>query len=128
MQLHRYGLLKPGTEGSVLLKSADGRQIATASFLIAPSKLRVQLKGVARSVPTEIRIERTPCPFGGTRPWLRCRVCNSRRSILYGLDEECKGVSQLPTGRREAAGRTGLFIDEAERPIEHTRDGAGVLA
>lgn len=86
-RLHRYGLLKPGTEGSVPLKSADGRRIATASFLIAPSKLQVQLENVRCSVPTELCIERTPCPFGGTRPWLRCRICNSRRSILYGLDE-----------------------------------------
>jgi len=87
-RLRDYGLLEPGTEGSVLLKSADGRQIATASFLIAPSKLRVQLEGVRRSLPTEICIERTPCPYGGIRPWLRCRRCNSRRAILYGLDED----------------------------------------
>jgi len=57
-------------------------------FLIGSSKVRVQLEGVPFSVPTEICIERTPCPFGGTRPWLRCRTCNSRRSILYGLDED----------------------------------------
>jgi hypothetical protein len=87
-QLHDYGLLNPGTEGSVLLKAADGRRIATASFLIAPSKLRVQLESVGCSVPTEICIERTRCPFGGTRPWFRCRRCNSRRSILYGPDED----------------------------------------
>jgi len=87
-KLQDYGLLKPGTEGSVLLRSADGRQIATASFLIAPFKLRVQLEGVRCSLPTEIRIERTPCPFGGTRPWFRCRRCNARRAVLYGLDED----------------------------------------
>ena len=87
-QMQDYGLLKPGTEGSVLLRSADGRQTATASFLIAPSKLRVQLAGVRCSVPTEICIERTPCPYGGARPWFRCRRCNSRRAILYGLDED----------------------------------------
>jgi hypothetical protein len=62
-KLQDYGLLKPGTQGSVLLKSSDGRQIATASFLIAPSKLRVQLEGVRCSVPTELCIERTACPF-----------------------------------------------------------------
>ena len=86
-QLQRYGLLEPGTEGSVLLRSADGRQIATASFLIALSKLRVQLEGVRRSLPTEICIERTPLR-NGTRPWFRCRRCNARRAILYGLDED----------------------------------------
>ena len=87
-KLQGYGLLKPGTEGSVLIKSADGRESATASFLIALSKLRVQLEGVRCSVPTEIRIERTACPYGGTRPWFRCRRCNSRRATLYGLDED----------------------------------------
>jgi hypothetical protein len=87
-KLQDYDLLKPGTKGSVLLKSADGRQIAPASFLIARSKLRVRLEGVRCSVPTELCIERTGCPFGGSRPWFRCRRCNSRRAILYGLDED----------------------------------------
>lgn len=87
-QMHDYGLLKPGTEGSVLLKSADGRKIARAGFLIAPLKLRVQLEGIRFSLPTELCIERTPCPFGGTRPWFRCRRCESRRAILYGPDED----------------------------------------
>jgi hypothetical protein len=90
-QLHDYGLLKPGTEGSVLLKSADGRQSATASFLIAPSKLRVQLDGVRCSVPTDICIERVACPFGGYRSWLLCPRCVSGNS------------SALPVTRRGGA-------------------------
>jgi len=87
-RLQDYGLLEPSTEGTVQVRSADGRQFATAAFLFAASKLRVKLEGITCSVPTEIRIERTPCPRGGTRPWFRCRRCNSRRSILYGLDED----------------------------------------
>jgi hypothetical protein len=122
-QLHDYGLLKPGTEGSVLLKSADGRQIATASFLIAPSKLRVQLEGVRCSVPTEIRIERTACPFGGTRPWLRCRRCNSRRAVLYGLDEDNSFSSLRPprAGRAAATADTWCGIAHQHGAANHRR-------
>jgi hypothetical protein len=87
-QLHDYGLLKPGTEGSVLLRSSDGAQIGTAQIEVGTATVRLRLAGVARSVPTLLRIARTACPFGGTRPWLRCRRCSSRRAILYGLDED----------------------------------------
>lgn len=86
-KLHHYGLLRPGSEGSVLLTSADGRWAATASFRTAAHKLTVVLEGVARSVPTEIRVESTVCRFGGRREWLCCPRCNSRRAILYGLDD-----------------------------------------
>src|SRR5437588_11088213 len=83
-----YGLLKPGTEASILLRAAEGGRIATAHLDVGTATLRLRLADFPSSVPTEIRIERTACPFGGTRPWFRCRRCNSRRAILYGLDED----------------------------------------
>ena len=33
----------------------------------------------------DIAIERTPCRFGGSRVWFRCRWCGRRCAILYGL-------------------------------------------
>ena len=32
-----------------------------------------------------IRLERTPCHYGGERVWCRCPRCGSRRAVLYSL-------------------------------------------
>ena len=82
-QLHGYGLLKAGTEGSVLLRSSDGTRIATAQIEVETTSLCLRLDGCSRSVPTEIRIGRTACPFGGSRRWFRCPQCTSHRLLLY---------------------------------------------
>jgi hypothetical protein len=83
-----YGLLKPDTEASILLRAPAGNRIASAHLDVGTATLRLRLADFLSSVPTEIRIERTACPFGGSRPWFRCRLCNSRRAILYGPDED----------------------------------------
>ena len=89
----------------MLIKSADGRQIAAASLLIAPYKLRVRLEGVRCSVPTEIRIERTGCRFGGTRPRFRCR-----------LEAKLTGKDHLAERRRCRSSRSSTRL-------MHTWDG-----
>ena len=65
-----YGLLKPGTEASILLRAAEGGRIATAHLDVGTVTLRLRLADFPSPVPTEIRIGRTACPFGGTRPWV----------------------------------------------------------
>lgn len=32
-----------------------------------------------------VRIERTPCRYGGTRPWFRCPRCQWRRAVIFGV-------------------------------------------
>jgi hypothetical protein len=86
-QVAVYGLLKPGIEASILLRSADGRNVATANLDIGSDRLCLCLSDSLRAVPSEIRFERAPCRFGGTRPWFHCPRCNSRRAVLYGLDD-----------------------------------------
>jgi len=34
-------------------------------------------------VVMHIPVERTPCHFGGSRPWFRCPQCDTRVSVLY---------------------------------------------
>ena len=34
-------------------------------------------------VNDEIEVERTPCHYGGTRPWFRCPRCARRCAVLY---------------------------------------------
>lgn len=32
-----------------------------------------------------ISLERTPCRYGGSRPWFQCPTCGDRRAVLYGM-------------------------------------------
>lgn len=36
-----------------------------------------------RDVRAHVRLERTPCQFGGSRPWFACPRCHRRVAILY---------------------------------------------
>jgi ketosteroid isomerase-like protein len=37
-----------------------------------------------RHIDYSVRLERTPCHYGGSRPWFVCPRCYSRRTVLYG--------------------------------------------
>jgi len=32
----------------------------------------------------QVGLDRTPCQYGGSRPWFVCPRCHSRRAVLYG--------------------------------------------
>lgn len=44
-------------------------------------------------------IDRTPCRYGGSRPWFRCPRCGRRRAVLYGVASDgqfgCRGCLRL---------------------------------
>src|SRR5215831_3574793 len=46
-----------------------------------------------------VRLERTPCHFGGSRPWSRCPRCWSLRAVIYGVASDgkfgCRGCMRL---------------------------------
>lgn len=35
-----------------------------------------------------VRVERTSCHYGGTRPWFRCPRCDARRAVLFGFAKD----------------------------------------
>ncbi len=54
-----------------------------------------------------VRIERTGCHYGGTRPWLRCPRCLSRRAVLFSVGGRfrCRACHDLAyTSTRESEG------------------------
>lgn len=55
------------------------------SISVLGSPHRVTLAFKRNGVPQreEVRIERTPCRFGGERPWFRCPECERRVGVLY---------------------------------------------
>lgn len=42
-----------------------------------------RLAGTPEPVREWIRLERTPCSYGGSRPWFVCPGCESRRAVLH---------------------------------------------
>lgn len=46
-------------------------------------RYRYQKDGAWREVNQRITVTRTPCHYGGTRPWFTCPRCGRRMAILY---------------------------------------------
>ena len=41
--------------------------------------------GEWRDVRERVRLDRTPCHYGGSRPWFLCPGCGARRAVLYSV-------------------------------------------
>ena len=86
-QIARKGLLKPGAfswhwtsnygerVGSVGVRVTDERVILSYQWTPPNSE--------SRDVECVIWVERTPCNYGGTRPWFRCPSCGRRCAVVY---------------------------------------------
>ncbi len=53
-----------------------------------------------KPVRERVLIERTPCRYGGSRPWFRCSRCGSRRAVLYSVGGHfrCRACHDLAYG------------------------------
>ena len=90
-QLRREGLLEPGR----LFRwrwTGEGEMVAAVDVRIDAERVNLsyRTRGEDRddwaAKEYAVTIERTPCHFGGSRPWLLCPVagCGRRVAILYG--------------------------------------------
>jgi hypothetical protein len=91
--LAREGIIRPGVLVSTSLHwtrngKPDGdirvRYDADRPHeLILDYRTRGPLDAEWTDVRERIRLERTPCHYGGERVWCRCPGCGSRRAVLY---------------------------------------------
>jgi hypothetical protein len=86
--LQRTGLMQPGSW--FVTPWANGRAPAAVTVEVQYSAVRLHLPAEVCGVPVEIRshlikIESTPCHFGGHRLWFACPTlgCGRRSAILY---------------------------------------------
>jgi len=63
-----------------------------------------------QQIDCSVPLERTPCHFGGTRPWFRCPRCWALRAVIYGVASDGK------FGCRQCM-RLG-YVSEAESRID----------
>ena len=88
---NREGLLKPGT-GFDCEWSSNGQHLG--SMLVRAGPISVLLSyeyrradGSYKPMKYYVQLDRTPCYFGGERPWFRCPGCGRRTAQLYGADQ-----------------------------------------
>ena len=132
-RLAREGMLRPGrcgtwhwirrgeTVASIYIRAEQG-QIALEYRHRSNSEVWVSEK-------YPVRIERTRCNLGGSRPWFICPVagCGRRVAILYGGDIfACRQCHQLvyASSREDAADRA---IRKADRIREQLGWQRGIL-
>jgi hypothetical protein len=75
----------------------------------------------------DVRLERTPCHYGGMRPWFRCPWCKRPCALLYGLSGDGYFGCRLCL-RLAYASEAGSPIDRCwrqQRKIEARLTGAG---
>lgn len=113
-RLHRKQLLSPGTSFGWHW-SRDGDRIGSIGVTAMETALRLSYtRTPSGSDPKrfeyDVSIERTPCRYGGSRPWFRCPWCKRRCALLYGLSGDgyfgCRLCLRL------------CYASEAESPID----------
>ena len=72
-------------------------------------------------------IERTPCRYGGSRPWFRCPRCQRRCAVLYGVANDgrfgCRSCMRL--GYSSEAESTLDRLHRKQRKLERQLGGGG---
>ena len=155
--LARRGLIAPGVVGSLLVAWSRGDQPAgdvLVRYVVGrPGKVVLEYRvrrhdgGAWEPVREPVALERTPCPFGGSRPWFLCPGCRNRRAVLYGADgrfrcSACHGLAYSSTregpcerNRRRAAGlrrrlgyTPGAFSVPSKPPGMHRRTYERIVA
>lgn len=90
-RLQRLGVLKMGAVG--LLQWTKEGKVRMRGFLSSRvSDITIQCETFGVCAPRtksshNIAVVRTPCHFGGSRPWLVCPDCSRRVAILYCGDK-----------------------------------------
>lgn len=85
------------------------------------------------AIPYLVRLTRTPCYFGGSRPWFRCGLCGRRAGIL--VHEDGRHISgkhtplissslfakcQYLLGKKSNNRDVGRKYDNPDFPLKHT--------
>ena len=132
--MRKQGLLKSGTTGSLRWScrgepSGDIRYSCYSNYLQLNFRYR-EYGGEWEPMEQRIEFDRTPCHYGGERPWFRCPHCNKRVAVLYGYDIQflCRHCYQIPYSSQQESYMTNVISQKdklGERIFEHYDCGEG---
>lgn len=82
--LERRKLIGAGTFAWTWRRSDTGEETGSISVIADRSdSLTLRYVTSGKTVSDTIEIERTPCHYGGARPWFRCPRCSRRCAVVY---------------------------------------------
>lgn len=81
--LSRRRLLGGGSFTWTWRNTETGETTASVNVTTFPDLMRLSYRANGTETAQTFTIERTPCPFGGSRPWLRCWRCSRRVAVLF---------------------------------------------
>ena len=82
--LARLGVLRrEGHHGWRWTNSHTGEETGSIGINVYDGALRLSYSSNGTPRHQNVEIERTPCYFGGTRPWLLCPRCGARVGVLF---------------------------------------------
>lgn len=83
-QLHRRDCLRPGLAFSWNWTWGDEPAGSISIFTSTDSIRLMYGTKDGEQVDELVDLDRTPCNYGGTRPWFRCPRCDRRVGVLFG--------------------------------------------
>ncbi len=95
-QIMKRGLFEPGTIFTNTY-SIGTKQLGHAMIIVCQKEIFIS-SHIKNSKHTQVvKINRTPCTFGGSRPWFLCPVCKKQRVFIYYKDRRwaCRVCSNL---------------------------------
>ena len=82
--LQREGLLRPGLATTLAWTDRDtGERLAAIGLHAAGDTLTLAFSLNEKPMSQQVPLERTPCHYGGSRPWFNCPRCQRRMAVLY---------------------------------------------
>lgn len=81
---HRDGLLYPGVStGWVWTDGSTGERLASIGFSVTDRAVILAYTLNGAPARQHVPLDRTPCYYGGTRPWFGCPRCGGRVAVLF---------------------------------------------
>ena len=125
-KLRRAGVLTPNRWFSWQW-TIDGKPAASTNVLVETERVilayryRNRTDNQWQKVRQPVYIVRTPCTYGGTRPWWLCPSCSRRVAVLYNLGRlyACRHCHQLvyASQRENANGRARRRADKIRQRL-----------
>lgn len=122
----KRGLLENGVTGTLRWSRRGepcGAVSVTGGIKLLTFRYTYSSHGIeSESIEQRIDIERTPCYFGGSRPWFTCPRCSSRAGVLIlaGKRFACRKCCRIPY-----ACQIESKLDQASRRIRKIQKRLG---
>ena len=112
--------LTPNCSGVLTWHRGD-KETGNAGFRVENNALWLLCAVNGKPADQRIAIERTPCNYGGTRPWFACPGCGKRVAVLYlrASSFRCRDCSRVAyrSQSEDALGRSWLKQQKAEAKL-----------